>query len=157
MLEKEDKEHGMGTLILKSLIWELEVLGPLIFPPPELSYQVTHEGREMEVRVNCALIPTSHLTLTCLMPNVLSEKVKVLVAQSCPNLCDPIDYSSPGSSVHGILQTRILEWVAIPFSRGYSQPRDWTRVSCIAGRLFTLWATREALQLHSTSFLYDVI
>ena len=51
-------------------------------------------------------------------------EVKVLVAQSCPTRCDPMDYSPPGSSVHGILQARILEWVAFPFSRGSSQPRD---------------------------------
>ena len=55
-----------------------------------------------------------------------------------------MDCSPPGSSVHEILQTRILEWVAIPFSRGSSQPRDWTLVSCIAGRFFIIWATREA-------------
>ena len=54
-------------------------------------------------------------------------------------------YRLPGFSVHGILQTRILEWVAVPFSRGSSQPRDWTQVSRIAGRFFTIWATREAL------------
>ena len=60
----------------------------------------------------------------------------VLFAQSCPTLCDPMDCSLPGSSVHGILQARILEWVAISFSRGSSQPRDQTRVSCIAGRFF---------------------
>ena len=53
--------------------------------------------------------------------------------------------SSPGSSVHGILQARILECVAIPFSKGYSQARDQTRVYCIAGWFFTVWATREAL------------
>ena len=53
--------------------------------------------------------------------------------QSCLTLCDPMDCSSPGSSVCGILQARILEWVAIPFSRGSSQPRNWTQVSCIAG------------------------
>ena len=63
--------------------------------------------------------------------------MEVLVAQSCPTLCDPIDCSRPGSSVHGILQARILEWVAIPFSWGPSQPRDQARVSCTAGRLFT--------------------
>ena len=51
--------------------------------------------------------------------------------------CNPMDYSLPGSSVHGIHQARILEWVAIPFSRGSSRPRDWTWVSCIAGRFFT--------------------
>ena len=65
-------------------------------------------------------------------------RVRVLVAQLCPTLCDPVDYSSPDSSVHGILQARILEWVAIPFSRGSSQLRDGTWVSLIAGRLFTV-------------------
>ena len=65
--------------------------------------------------------------------------LKVKVAQSCPTLCDSVDYT-----VHGILQARILEWVAFPFSRGSSQPRDQTQVSCIAGRFFTSWATREA-------------
>ena len=66
-------------------------------------------------------------------------KVKVKVAQSCPTLCNPIDYT-----VHGILQARILEWVAFSFSRGSSQPRDQTQVSHMAGRFFTSWATREA-------------
>ena len=68
---------------------------------------------------------------------------KVFVAQLCPILCDPINCSPPGSSVHGILQARILEWVAIPFSRGSFRPRDQTLVSHIAGRFFTIWATRE--------------
>ena len=61
-----------------------------------------------------------------------------LVAQSCLTLCDPTNYSPPGSSVRGILQVRILEWVAIPFSEGSSQPRDQTQVSFIAARFFTL-------------------
>ena len=65
------------------------------------------------------------------------------VAQSCPTLCNPMDCSPPASSVHGILQARILEWVAISFSRGSSRPRDRTQVSRIAGRHFNLWATRE--------------
>ena len=65
----------------------------------------------------------------------------MLVSQSCLTLCDPMDCSPPGSSVHEIFQTRILEWVAISFSRGSSQPRDRTRVSCTAGRFFTYWAT----------------
>ena len=59
-------------------------------------------------------------------------------------LCDSLDCSLPGSSVHGILQVRILEWVAISFFRGSSRLRNQTRVSCIAGRFFTNWATREA-------------
>ena len=66
-------------------------------------------------------------------------------AQSYPTLCNPTDCSLAGSSVHGILQARKFEWVAIPFSRGSSQTQDWTQVSCIADRFFTAWATREAL------------
>ena len=65
------------------------------------------------------------------------EHMCVLVAHSCLTLCNPMDYNPPGSSVHGILQARILEWIAIPFSRGSSQARNQTRVYCIAGRLFT--------------------
>ena len=61
----------------------------------------------------------------------------LLVLQLYPTLCNPMDYSPPGSSVHESLQARILEWAAIPFSRGSSQPRDQTQVSCIAGRFFT--------------------
>ena len=63
------------------------------------------------------------------------------VAQSCPTLCDSMDCSLPGSSIHGIFQARILEWIAISFSRGTSWPRNWTQVSCIVGRCFTVWAT----------------
>ena len=70
--------------------------------------------------------------------------VSVSVTQSCLTLCDCMDCSPPGSSVHGVLQARILEWVAIPFSRGSSQPRDWMQASSVAGRWFTSWATREA-------------
>ena len=61
------------------------------------------------------------------------------VTQSCPTLCDPMD-----CIVYGILQARILKWVAFLFSRVSSQPRDWTQVSCIAGGFFTNWAIREA-------------
>ena len=78
--------------------------------------------------------------------NYLSlPRVCVLVAQLCLTLCDPVDHGLPDSSVRGILQARILEWVAIPFSMGSSQPKDSTRVSCIAGRFFTVWVTLEAL------------
>ena len=74
----------------------------------------------------------------------MKERKKEKLAQSCLTLCDPMDCSPPGSSVYGIFQARILEWVAIFFSRGSSQPRDWTQVSHIVGRCFTIWATREA-------------
>ena len=70
---------------------------------------------------------------------ILNMSVKVKVTQLCPTLCDPMDYT-----VHEILQARILEWVAFPFSRGSSQPRDWAQVSHIAGGFFTIWATKEA-------------
>ena len=74
---------------------------------------------------------------------VESEKVKV--TQSCPTLCNPTDHTVPG-----VLQARILEWVAFCFSRGSSQPRDWTQVSWIAGGFFTNWAIREAPPMTGT-------
>ena len=83
----------------------------------------------------------------------IEKKVKMIVAHSCPTLCDPVAGILPGSSVHGILQASILEWVANPFSRGSSWPRDWTRVYCTAGGFFTIWATREAQKISSQSNL----
>ena len=70
--------------------------------------------------------------------------MKVLVSESCLTLHDQMDCNPPDSSIHGIFPARILEWVAMPSFRGSSWPRDWTQVSCIAGRLFTISATREA-------------
>ena len=81
-------------------------------------------------------------TLWTLVPlPVKRERKKVKeseVVQSRLALCDPMDYSPPGSFVHGILQARILEWVAIPFCKESSRPRDQSQVSCIAGRLFNI-------------------
>ena len=71
-----------------------------------------------------------------------SDQIR-LVAQSCPTLYDPMNCSPPGSSVHGIFQARVLEWVAISFSR------DRTQVSCIASRHFTIWATRELVNFNT--------
>ena len=73
-----------------------------------------------------------------LSKHVLLLNVKGLVTQSCLTLCDPVDCSLPGFSVHGILRARILEWVTISFSRGSSRPRDQSRVSHIGGRHFNL-------------------
>ena len=81
---------------------------------------------------------------------ILYECVCVSAAQSCLIFCDPKDCSLLASSVHGILQARILEWVTTPFSRGSSWHRDWSWVSHIAGRFFTIWANREA------SFIWTV-
>ena len=90
--------------------------------------------------------------------------VCVLVTQSCLALCNPMNSKLPGSSVHGILQARILEWGVISSSRGSSRPRGQTLVSCIAGRFFTIWATRdesyilllkfEALEVHMHHFCH---
>ena len=89
-----------------------------------------------------AFLPFSDLVLNASEPLLFTKwKWK---CQSCLTLCDPMDYT-----VYGILQARILEWVAFPFSRGSSQPRDWTQVSCIAGGVFTSWATREAQEYWS--------
>ena len=71
-------------------------------------------------------------------------KVQVSVIQLCLTLYNPTDCNLPGSSIHGIFQASILEWLVIPFSKGSSRPRDWNWVSCIAGRFFTICATREA-------------
>ena len=90
---------------------------------------------------------SSKISLFC---HSCPNSLMCLVSQSSPTLCDPMEGSPPGSSVHGILQARILEWVAFPFSNpgdpssGSSQPRDQTQVFHIAGGFFTSWATREA-------------
>ena len=108
--------------------------------------------------------------------------MKVLVIQSCPTLCRPMVCNLPGSSVHGILQSRILECIAIPFSRSSSQPRDWThgilqtrkleclafpfprgssqlrdwtQVSCIAGVFFISWAIRESPIIKRKQYFFD--
>ena len=73
---------------------------------------------------------------------------EVKVAQLCQTLCDPIDYK-----VHGIFQARIPEWVAFPFSRGSSQPRDRSQVSHTAGRFFTSWATRDIMVFKKYSII----
>ena len=83
----------------------------------------------MKVQLNLIFLA---YTLANKGENELSHTSEVKVAQSCPTLCDPMDYT-----VHGILQARILGWVAFPFSRGSSQPRDQTQVSRIADEFFT--------------------
>ena len=77
--------------------------------------------------------------------------MKVLVAQWYPTLCNPTDCSPPGSSIHGILQARILEWVAITFSRGFSWPRDQTHMSCISRQILLL-SEPPGKPLHTTIF-----
>ena len=87
------------------------------------------------------LIPGLHRIHNCLRQWVNKWKqVKVFVAQLCPTFWDPMGCSLPDSSVHRTLQVSIQDWRAIPFSRGSSWPRNQTRISCIAGRFFTIWA-----------------
>ena len=93
------------------------------------------------------------LLLTLSLTN-LSCWCSVLVVLT---LWEPMDCSLPVSSVHGILQARILEWVAIPFSRGSSQLRGWTWVSCIAHRFFTIWTTREAVLPFSVTIFISIL
>ena len=97
--------------------------------------------------------PRLHVCFLCLdtflrtirMASNLTYAVLCLVAQSCLTLCDPMDYIACQAPLSlGILQVKTLEWVAMPSPRGSSQPRDQTKVSHIAGRFFTSWATREA-------------
>ena len=89
------------------------------------------KGRDWQICLEC--------TIQLYVSTRVMKWKKGKVAQLCPTLWDPMNYR-----VRGILQARILEWVAFPFSQGSSQPRDQTQVSCIAGGFFTSWATREA-------------
>ena len=82
------------------------------------------------------------------LPSCRERKGEVLVAQLCLTLCDSRDCSLPGSSVHGILQARILEWVTISFSKASSRSRVEPWVSCITGRFFTVWASKDSLIIH---------
>ena len=89
----------------------------------------TGVGRERSSSLRPSILSDQDCTLGTSFNN---SKKKVLVTQSCPTLCDPMVCSPPGSPVHEILQARVLEWVAIPFSRGSSQPRDWAWVYCLS-------------------------
>ena len=107
-------------------------------PTPVFLPGRSHEQRNL---ADCSpwgrksLTQLSHWTITSFLLGPTS--LVCVCARSCLTLCDPMNCSQPGSSVHGILQARILEWVAIPFSRGFSQPRDQTCFSCIVGGFFT--------------------
>ena len=76
---------------------------------------------------------------------ILLSPQRMILIYMCLTLCNPMDCSPPGSSVHGVLYSSILESVTIPFSRGSSQFKDQNWVSCIAGRFFTIWDTKEAI------------
>ena len=90
--------------------------------------------------------------VTHTLPQLFNQVKWSEVAQSCLTLCDPMDCSILHSAIHGIFQARVLEWGAIAFSRAPSWPWDQTRISCIVGRRFTIWATNS-----SSNHIYFVI
>ena len=92
-------------------------------------------GHEKDYKLHLIILRVKSVTMG------YTAYVQCFVSYSCPTLCDFMDCGLPGSSVHGILQARILEWVAMPSSRGSSPPREQTQVSHIAGRFFITWAT----------------
>ena len=114
---------------------------------------ISYTGKLLSLRDNyCGKWPSvNHARKSVHFQALLKSYCYCLVSKSCPTLCNPVDYSPPGSSVYGVLQAKILEWVAMPFSRGSSQPRDWIQVSHIAGGFFTVCAIRK--QIDSTSLL----
>ena len=110
---------------------------------PCLPWRPSPDTHLMDASHHCSLFQFPY-QLQSTHQNLSFFCLLVKATQSCPTLCDPMDYNLPGSSVHGILQARMMEWVTIPFSMGSSWPRDQTQVSCAAGRFLTVWATREA-------------
>ena len=116
--DSPSKNTGVGCLALLQGIFPTQGSNPVLPHCRRILYHSNHQGSP-SLLCNC--------------------KSKVVVAQSCPTLWDPMDCSPPGSSIHRIFQARILEWVTISFSRRSSWPRDWTPVSCLAGRLCIIW------------------
>ena len=110
-----------------------------IFPTQGSNLSLLHRRWILD---HCATWEAQSGSYFSLFSGVRSWKCKSL---SHVWLCNPMDCSLPGSSVHGILQARILKWVGIPISRRSSQPRDQTQVSHITGRFFTVWATKQVI------------
>ena len=116
----------------KKRVWRRDV----IFSVPVANYWLKQHSP-------CLSIINTYKNITSFKWSLLDYWRKVLITQLCLTL-QPMDYSPPGFSLHGSLQARILEWIAIPFSTGSSRIRDQTWVSCTVGRFFTLWAIRES-------------
>ena len=127
----------LTSVVLLCPCLQNEILRQL-FPLVKKNHIFWHYKKNLNRKIFSVLWPFSPRCTWCIHIS------KSEVTQPCANLCNPMDCSLPGSYVHGIFQASVLEWVAISFSRGFSQPRDRTWVSCIAGRHFTVWATREA-------------
>ena len=131
------------VLVSKS---RLALCNPMDCNPPVSSIHGILQARILEwIAIPFSRGPSRHRDRTWVLPHYrqLLYHLSREVTQLCPTLCDPMDCSLPGSSVHGIFQAMVLEWIAISFSRWSSWPRDWTQVSRIVDRSFTTWATRE--------------
>ena len=137
------KSSKVGFSIMWTENFQMFKLGLEKAQEPEIklpTFAESYRKQENSRKTSTSVSMTTLKPLTVwIITNCESESE---VAQSCPTLCDPMDYSLPGFSIHGIFQARVLEWVAISFSRGSSQPRDRTQVFHNASRCFTLWATR---------------
>ena len=103
------------------------------------------EGNKVRERKRDLLFPPCFHWLSTVVSIFPASLLPSGVSRSILSLCDSVNCNLPGPSVHGILQARTLEWVAVLFSRGSSQARDRSQVPCTAGRFFTIWATREVL------------
>ena len=152
-------ETGVGCHFLLQEIFPTQASNPGLLHCRQILYHLSHQGSPKNTGVGCHALLQGMFPTQGLNPDLLhcrwilyqlghkgSPKCMVQfssvqfssVAQSCPTLCNSMDCRPPGSSVYGIFQARILERASIPFSRGYSQPRDQTQVSCIAGSFFTV-------------------
>ena len=135
-----------GILQTRTLEWVARP-SPGNFPNP---------GIELKSPASSALQgdswPLSHQSLSVTKHACFHAKL----LQLCPTLCDPMDCSPPGSSVHGTSQARVLEWVAMPFSRRSFPPRDWTWVSYFADRFCTIWASMEAPWINKHKLIQNI-
>ena len=146
------KNTGVGSLSLLQLIFPPQELNPGLLHCRQILYQLNYTYfigflAELHEIAYVQVLGTKQTLQKYSFPTFRIKernKERKWSHSTCWTLRDLVGCSPPGSSVHGILQARILEWVAISFSRGSSQPRDRTQVSHIAGRRFNLWATREA-------------
>ena len=134
------QELNWDLLHCRWILYQLSYQRSLIhtYTPIQNKKFFKRENRNSQSVAGCLFIEAG-LTSKMVISNLKSESK---IARSCPILCDPMDCSLPGFSIHGISQAWVPEWVAFSFSRGSSWPRDQTQVSGIAGRCFTLWATK---------------
>ena len=161
---------GVGSLSLLQEIFTTRGWNPGLLHCRQILYQLSHKESPRILKwvawpfSSGSSWPKNQTGVSCIAGGFFTNWAirealiyRCFFALSCPILCDPIDYSPPVSSVHGILQARILELVAISFSRASSQPRDQIQVSCFAGKLFMVWATREALCILIIHIIYTYI